>query len=575
MKVSDFVVRFLAARGVTHVFELSGGMITHLLDSAARNGAPKLVSMPHEQAAGFAAEGMARMTGVPGVAFATSGPGATNLLTAIGSCYFDSVPAVFITGQVNRSEIRDRDQKCRQLGFQEMDIVSIAAPITKAAFRALHPEAVGMDLYRAFSLAMSGRRGPVLLDIPMDVQQAEVEGLESWLQAPPIGEVTPKPKIDPAAVLAPFLTALGKRPLVLVGGGVRGSGAHGSVHRLLSALWIPVVHSLMGVDVLNTDHPLNVGLIGSYGNRWANAALAEADTVLVLGSRLDVRQTGADVAAFERGKKIIHVDVDPGELGNHLSDAIPVKSDLGAFAEAALLLSSRPVGGFGCNTFEWRERIATLRAAWPAEAENDLPANEINPNALMRSISRFAIDAGAAAYVVDVGQHQMWAAQSLLIDRQRFITSGGMGAMGFAIPAAVGVALATKRPVVVIAGDGGAQLNLSVLHTIAKLRLPIKIVVANNFGHGMVRQFQASYFEGRSVSTDLTPPSFVEVARAYGIEAWGCTGSWALARELTWLWSKPDAPALLEVAIPAGAHALPKIAFGRGLAEMDPPKPLP
>lgn len=573
-KVSDYVVRFLAAQGVTHAFELAGGMLAHLLDSFSRLQLVRLISTHHEQGAGFAAEGWARMTGTPGVAMATSGPGATNLLTAIGSCYFDSIPAVFITGQVNRHEMRG-ERPIRQLGFQETDIVRIARPITKDAFLVENPAEIGASLERSFRTALAGRKGPVLVDLPMDVQRSVVN-----LPFPRRIQTIPPPAL-PDDTLDALWGELGKaqRPLALVGGGVRSAMAGASCRRALEHLRIPVVSSLMGLDVLPHGHPQRVGLIGSYGNRWANHALGDADLLLVLGSRLDIRQTGTDTEGFGR-RVIFHVDVDPGEINNRVKGVTPIVTDIGAFAET---VCNRPVPWDGWD--EWAASIATLRERWPDTQElKGLPG--LNPNGFLRALGRAS--EAAAAFVVDVGQHQMWAGQSLLIhDGQRLLTSGGMGAMGFALPAAIGAAIASAgRPVVVVAGDGGFQLNIQELQTMVRNRLPIKVVVLNNHAHGMVRQFQESYFESRFQSTVLgyTAPPFAKVASAYGIDARvleteaapaGPEQDAKVAEAMRWLWEDPEAPALLEVGIPTMANAYPKLAFGRPITEMEPnAKPL-
>jgi acetolactate synthase I/II/III large subunit len=568
VRVSDYVVQRLTVQGVTHAYELSGGMLVHLLDSFARQRAIALVSMHHEQAAGFAAEAHARMTGVPGIALATSGPGATNLLTAIGSCFFDSTPAVFITGQVNRNELKG-DRAVRQLGFQETDIVSMARPITKAAVIAADPNEIGTVLDHAFETALAGRRGPVLVDIPMDVQGTLVDLPE------------PRPTLhrpfDAAHVNGEQVTeclralANADRPLVLVGGGVQSGGAVDLVRRAIDHLGVPVVHSLMGADVLSHDHPLRTGMIGTYGNRWSNHALSECDVLLVLGSRLDIRQTGVNTKTFAK-RRIVHVDVDDAEVNNRVVGVDAVIADVGEFC-AALLARTR----LERDWTVWRGHIAEMRSRWPDT--NELRRLEgLNPNRFMRALAQAS--SRATAFIIDVGLHQMWAAQSLVLrPGQRFLTSGGMGSMGFALPAAIGSAFASPgQPVVAVAGDGGFQINIQELQTIVRNRLPIKIVVLNNHSHGMVRQFQESYFESRFQSTVIgyDTPDFAKVASAYGIAGRRLEGDRAassddfVAEALDWLWRDPAAPALLEVDVPIAANAYPKLAFGRPLNEMEP-----
>ena len=563
MKVSDYIASYLQAQGVEVVFDLIGGMIVHLIDSIHVQGAIRIVDMHHEQAASFAAEAAARITGVPGIAMGTSGPGAINLLTGIGSCYFDSTPAIFITGQVNRNEQKG-SKLVRQLGFQETDIVPMAAPITKAAWRINDPEQVPLMLKNAFELALSGRPGPVLLDIPMDVQRTSIN-----VPPPqPLSSVI-NPAIAAAAV-RDMLTALqaAQRPLILAGGGLRSGRAVAAFRQFVQAVKIPVVNSLMGVDALPYADPLRVGMIGSYGNRWSNHAIADADLLLVLGSRLDIRQTGSQTEAFKGDRVIYQVDIDTSEMNNRIQGCIPITAELQPFFQEALRqLSTNPFP----DRAKWLADLAALKQQWPDTDE--LPdIKGINPNVLMHRLAQASTR--AAAYVVDVGQHQMWAAQSLeLTADQRFLTSGGMGAMGFALPAAIGVAVAQPgQPVMLVAGDGGFQLNLQELQTVVRNYLPVKMVILNNHTHGMVRQFQQSYFSERYQSTYIgySAPDFAEVARAYGISALTIDDEAEIGEALAHLWQEPDQPFLLQVMIDTFANVYPKLAFGHPITEMEP-----
>jgi acetolactate synthase-1/2/3 large subunit len=561
LRASDWIAKFLASQGVGAVYEVAGGMIVNLIDALHRDGQVKIVACHHEQAAGFAAEGHARMDGVPGVALGTSGPGAINLLTALGSCHFDSTPAVFITGQVNRHE-RKLDRPIRQLGFQETDVAAMAAPIAKAAWRVETIEELPRRFEEAFRLARSGRPGPVLVDVPLDLQMAEVE------VPVPDGPVPLDPPHDPltaeAAAQAVADLAAAERPLILAGGGLRAGRAVGAFRELVEALGVPVVNSLMGVDVLPFAHPLRVGMIGTYGNRWANIALSRCDALLVLGSRLDIRQTGADTDAFIAGGKIHHIDVDPGEINNRVTGVEALVQDLApALADLA---EAAKAGGPGDHA-EWAQEIADLREKWPDTGE--LPGIEgINPNQVMHQLAH----PSAAAYVADVGQHQMWAAQSVeLQGEQRFLTSGGMGAMGSGLPLAVGAAIESGAPVVSINGDGGFQLNIQELQTLARNHLPVKVVVLDNGSHGMVRQFQESYLDGRYQSTvwGYSAPDFAAVAEAYAIPAQRVEDPAEVESAIAAMWDH-EGPYLLEIAIDLKANAYPKIAFGYPISEMEP-----
>ncbi len=571
MKGSDYCACYLQKRGITHVFELIGGTITYLLDSIQQRTDIRIVSMHHEQGAGFAAEAFARITGLPGIAMATSGPGATNLLTAIGSCYFDSSPAIFITGQINRDE-RKGSLPVRQLGFQETDIVAMARPITKAAFLVDDPADLPRLLEQAFALALEGRPGPVLLDLPMEVQTAEIAADAATYPGSPSGPADAAPKAaGPAAADAFCHAALSdlarsRRPLILAGGGIRVAGGTAAFRRFTAALGVPVVHSLLGVDLLPHDDELRVGMIGLYGNRWANYALCEADALLVIGSRLDSRQTGSDAELFRSGRSIHHIDCDPHELNNRIKGCHTLPLDVSTFLDLCMRLLPPPA-----DHRAWRQLLTQRRCQWPDTAEPG-PVAGINPNRLMQLLSTASGE--AVAFAADVGQHQMWAAQSLRLQaHQRFLTSGGMGAMGFALPAAIGACLASgERPVVVIAGDGGFQINIQELQTIRRNRLPVKIMVLNNHCHGMVRQIQDVAFESRYQSTvwGYDAPSFTAVATGYGIPSALVSREADLPEALRQLWADPSAPFLLEVVIDAAVNAYPKALAGRPLAEMEP-----
>jgi acetolactate synthase-1/2/3 large subunit len=566
VKAAQHIAGVLAAEGVTHVFEVVGGTIAHLIDTFHADEALTLVSVHHEQAAAFAADGFARATGVPGVAMATSGPGATNLLTGLASCYFDSVPAVFLTGQVRRDELTG-DRGVRQQGFQETDVVAMASPVAKAAWRLDHADEIPVRVREAFAIARSDRPGPVLVDIPADLQSRPV--------GPPsrdrvVAARAPDPGEDEVCAALGALQRA-ERPLVLVGGGIRAGGARAALRRWADLTRVPVVHSLMAVDALPCDHPARVGMIGAYGNRWANLAIGRADALLVLGSRLDIRQTGADVAFFG-ARTIHHVDCDPAEVNNRVHGCRAVLGDVRAFLEQAAALAGRaPVRP------AWTAEIAALRERWPDTAElAGVPG--INPNRLMHELSRAS--AAAAVFVADVGQHQMWAAQSLApAAHQRFVTSGGLGAMGYALPAALGASLSLGgAPVVVIAGDGGFQVNIQELQTVVETGAPLKMVVLDNGTHGMVRQFQASYFGRRFASSTwgYSAPDFARVAEAYGIAARTISRPDEVAGALAEAWRDPASAFLLCVKIDPEANAYPKIAFGRPITEMEPfARPVP
>ncbi len=564
IKVSEYIAEFLRVQKVDHVFEVAGGMITHILDAVYQLGYTNIISVHHEQAAAFAADAYGRATGKPGVALATSGPGATNLLTGIASCYFDSSPAIFITGQVNTYEQKG-DLKIRQLGFQETDIISMAKPITKKCFQINVAEQIEAIMHEAYELAISGRPGPVLIDIPMNIQRAEIN-------------VSPIKEIERIKIASNYLTGQldtlseaiknAKRPLILLGRGIQCASSEKELLQFIELTQIPVVTSLLALDTISFEHPLRAGFIGTYGNRWANLAIGSADSLIVIGSRLDVRQTGADVNGFRQNKTIFHIDCDESEINNRVKECVSIVADAKDFLDQANShLASHNFPSFSA----WIDEINLLKKSWPDVNElKDFQG--INPNYFMHVLSKSSED--AIGYVADVGNHQMWAAQSLEIHaKQMFVTSGGMGAMGFALPAAVGLSLASgKKPVVVIVGDGAFQMNIQELQTVVRNRIPLKIIVINNNCLGMIRQFQDSYFEGRYQSTywGYTAPDFSAIAAAYGIAAKTISTTEEIDAGTRLLWEKDDEPFLLQVMVSPHMNVYPKIAFGRPISEMEP-----
>jgi len=549
--VSDYIAQFLADKKVPAVFELSGGMIAFITDAISQLGVTSIVNVRHEQAAGFAAEGASRVLGLPSVALATSGPGATNLITAIGSAYFDSTPIVFITGQVNQAELRINPEQ-RQNGFQELDIVNVVKSITKFAVQVRTPEELILALEEAWNLSQDGRPGPVLVDIPIDVQQMRVNDRSLLSVASPQFVQLPSESIDFSEVTK--LISQSKFPLILAGGGIRSADAVVDFRRFVESAGLPVVYSLMGVDALSSDSKFRVGLIGSYGNRWANRTLSKADTLLVLGSRLDVRQTGGSVASFMEGKKIIRVDIDDHELTGRIKADLDLKCSISEF------LADEEIRKIRFDSSPFMELISTWKGQYPAEKEQ---TSEImlNPNYLMHWISR--VFSTSRGYVVDVGQHQMWAAQSLeLTSDQRFLTSGGMGAMGFSIPAAIGSAVARDGKWVVIAGDGCVQLSIAELHTLKHYQLSVAVCVINNLQLGMVAQFQEENMDSRYVATrdGYSAPDFVEVSKAFGIPSIRIESDGDLRRAEEFIANWEDGPILLEFMVSNLAKALPKLA---------------
>ncbi len=565
MLVSEYIATFLKNQGVNHIFVLTGGMVSHLLDGFFRKNYFSIVTVHHEQAAAFAADGYSRVRNVPGVAVATSGPGAVNLLTGIGSCYYDSVPAVFITGQVNTYEQKG-DKKVRQLAFQEHDILTMARPICKKVYNGDSPEKIPEILQDAWETALEGRPGPVLIDIPMNIQRSE---LSDELVIPTrIKQVKRSGRFDDEiqSFLVDFRAA--KRPLILAGRGIRASGSTELFRQIVGHLKVPVVFSLLGLDTLEFDNPYRLGFIGVYGNRWANIALKEADFLLVVGSRLDIRQTGADTESFSKGKKIVHVDIEKDEINERIKGCLPVVGDLNHFLEDLMEVVRNE--SFFIRE-EWQDYVFELKTKYP-DTNEQKKAGSINPNSFVHELATRSEE--AACILSDVGNHQMWMAQSFELKKgQSFITSGGMGSMGYSLPAAIGACLALrKKTVVSVSGDGGFQINIQELETVVRNKLPIKMVVINNQSLGMIRQFQDSYFGKRHISSawDYSSPDFEKIAKAYGISSFTIHTKGDISTGLSKLWDSPDEPFLLQVMIPSDINAYPKISFGNPLDRMEP-----
>ncbi len=552
--VADYIAQFFSKKSVPAVFQLSGGMIAFITDAIDRNGSPRIINNRHEQGAGFAAEGVSRVLGIPGVAMGTSGPGATNLITPIASCFFDSVPTIFLTGQVRRDEIKKSVDQ-RQNGFQELDICEVVKPITKSVWHIHSAEQVSEILEAAWIECQSGRPGPVLIDIPIDVQQEPMPHTERQESRSEENlESTTSKELIEIFIKIKELIESASNPLVLVGGGVRGSGVSEKVREFLHESQLPHVVSLMGIDGADHQSENFIGFIGSYGNRWANNALAKSDVLLVLGSRLDVRQTGADVKKFSRNKKIIRVDIDTAELDGR------IKADMSVECNLEQIIDYFLENKLELNHSVLVETAVATKKLNPQESEQKLELT-LNPTIAVNAISEIFKDSNG--YIVDVGQHQMWAAQSLSLEpKQRFITSGGLGAMGFALPAAIGACLGKSGQWVVIVGDGCLQLSSQELQTISHYELPITICVFNNSQHGMVAQFQEENMDSRFVGTrdGYSNPNFRLLASSYGIENYAIVKDLKDLEKLESICADfSSGPALIEIIIENSAKALPKM----------------
>ncbi len=519
MKVSDYIIEFLVEKKIDKAFHYIGKN-AHLCDSIDKNKAIENVFTLHEQSAGFAAEAYARVTGKTGVASTTSGPGATNLVTAIGSCFFDSVPTMFITGQVNTYECKNASEcennaPVRQIGFQETDIVSIVKPITKHAVLIDDLRNLRYELEKAYFLSQEGRKGPVLIDLPLNLTYRDYspETEKSFYDSETYKKASEEKYIgDDTIEKAVELIANSSRPVILIGGGARMSDVESELMTLLNKTNIPIVYSLMGKDLIKTDYKYNLGFIGSYGNRYANLTLANSDLLIVLGSRLDARQTGREITTFAREAKIIHVDLDEYEMGRRM------KIDLLIHADVKNFINKLNTKNIDVKIESWLKKVLSYKERYSSLYTID--KKEKIPNKIIDHISKHLKTDDIIC--IDVGINQMWAAQSLEITgEQRALFSGGMGAMGFALPAAIGATLATGKRAIVIVGDGGFQINIQELEIIKRRQLPIKIFIMNNALLGMVSLMQNTHLDKNLIGTkdDYSVPNFKNIGNAYGIKS--------------------------------------------------------
>ncbi|HET8631148.1 MAG TPA: biosynthetic-type acetolactate synthase large subunit [Thermomicrobiales bacterium] len=492
----------LVQAGVELLFGYPGGAVIPLYDVLSGYGDRlRHVLVRHEQWAAHAAEGYARATGKVGVCLVTSGPGATNLVTGLADAMLDSVPVVAITGQVGIPMI-GKD------AFQEVDIVGVTLPITKHSYLVEDAADLPRVVAEAFHLARSGRPGPVLIDIPKSVLVARTEPAEPVVVDLPGYRPTRHGNINQIKTAARLLAAA-ERPVVMAGHGVAIAGATEELRQLVERCDLPVAFTLHGLGTLPTGHPHALGLMGMHGHAHVNHAVDKCDLLLNVGARFDDRATGR-VDAFAPHATIIHIDIDPAEIGKNVRTDVPIVGDA-RHVLARLLEHVEPT-----RHDAWRAEIAGWRVPPPAP---DLHAETgtISPFALLAALRDAT--AGEAIVTADVGQHQMWAAQHLRVERpERWITSGGLGTMGFGLPAAIGAQLGRPDAEVwAVVGDGGFQMSLAELATVAQERLPVKVAILNNGYLGMVRQWQDLFHNRNYAATPISGPDFVALARAYGI----------------------------------------------------------
>ena len=555
MNGARWLAQALVAEGVDTLFGYPGGTIMPFYDALHGTPALKHVLVRHEQGAAFAANGYARASGRVGVCVATSGPGASNLVTGIADAMLDSVPMVVLTGQVPTT-LMGTD------AFQELDVFAMTLPMVKHSFIARRVDELPMMVAEAFRLARSGRPGPVLIDLPKDVQMADATHLPAHAPLPVDAVEAPK---DASLHEALALISQAQRPVLYGGGGIALGDALQDFRTFVDATQIPTVLTLKGLGALPTKHPLNLGMLGMHGSRAANLAVQESDLLIVVGARFDDRATGK-LAEFAPHARVVHMDLDACEIGKLRSADAGVRGDLRTtLTKLTLPCAAHLHGRNGAARKAWRAQCQ--QRAQQHAARYDAPGKSVYAPALLKRLSELAPDAVVAC---DVGQHQLWVAQHWRMDHPRkHLTSGALGAMGFGIPAAMGAQEADRgKQVICVSGDGSILMNIQELATLRRYDLPVKIVLLDNQALGMVRQWQELFFDKRYSEIDLSDnPDFVAVARAFGIEAMHIERADEIDGALRALLDAKG-PALLHVAIDTAANVWPLVPPNRSNSEM-------
>ena len=552
----------LKRHGVKHIFGYPGGAILPIYDELYRfeaRGELQHILVRHEQAAAHAADGYARATGKVGVCFGTSGPGATNLVTGIANAHMDSIPLVIITGQVARSYIGSD-------AFQETDIFGITLPIVKHSYVARNAKEVARIIAEAFYIASTGRPGPVLVDIPKDVGLEECDYIPVEPKDVKLCGYSPVTEGELEKInTAIALIAEAERPLLYLGGGAIASSAHTQIAELAERYQIPVTTTLMGIGSFDEHHPLSVGMLGMHGTAYANFAVGNCDLLIAVGARFDDRVTGK-LDEFAKGAKVIHIDIDPAEVGKNRTPDVPIVGDVRQVLEQ-MLQRTREIDYplHPQKTTPWLKRINQWKSDYPLVVPTY--PDTLSPQEVIVEVGR---QAPQAYYTTDVGQHQMWAAQFLKNGPRRWISSAGLGTMGFGLPAAMGVQIALpEEPVICISGDASFQMNLQELATVAQYGMRVKVVIVNNGWQGMVRQWQETFYGERYSASEMesAAPNFELLAQAFGIKGMTIRDRSQLAPAITEMLAH-DGAVILNVHVNRNENCYPMVAPGKSNTQM-------
>jgi acetolactate synthase-1/2/3 large subunit len=571
IKVSDFVAQFIAEQNIKHVFSISGGASLHLIHSVAEHDSLVNICPHHEQAAAMAADAYSRISGNMGAAIATSGPGATNLITGICCAYYDSVPVLYITGQVSTFRLKD-SRDIRQKGFQETEIVKMIKPVTKYAVIVKDKNRIQYELGKAVYMARSGRPGPVLIDIPDNLQREyiELDKLESFVE-----EKEDDQGIDAQMIKDCFsMINNANRPVLVIGWGVYLSDAAEDAVELAKALKIPLLTTWACVDLFPSDFPYLVGTFGTHGTRHGNFTIQNADLILSIGSRLDTHATGSPPSSFAREARKIINDISDGELKKHEEDGIgidiAVNLDAGKFIRGLLdnihLYNSS-------EYMEWKNYISDLKQAYPVLPAYVSNNDEIDPYIFVDTLSSLSYE--EECFFIDTGCVLPWIMQAFKTKKkQRLFHAFNNTPMGYALPGSIAASLfLDKKRVICLTGDGGLQINIQELATIAHHNLPVKIIVIDNNGYAMIRQTQDQWLGSKYIASSpdggVSMPDFVEVAKAYGLQACSIKNNSSLKEKLKkFLISKNGG--LCSIKINENKRVVPQTKYGRPIEDSEP-----
>ena len=574
MNLSDFVLNFLVKKQIKDVFLITGGAISFMVDAFSRNKKIKYTCVAHEQAAAMMADAYSRLGPNLSCSMVTSGPGATNLITGIACSWFDSIPALHITGQVNSYEMQGAQngtKKTRQVGFQETNIVDIVKPITKFSYQIKNPKEIKYILEKAVYIAQSGRPGPVLIDIPMNFQKANLDFKK--LKGFDLPKKKINKKIDKNINTTIKLINLSKRPIILLGGGIKISKSEVLLDQILKKINIPIVTTWSGVDVIDHNQKKYIGNVGVYGSRAANFAIQNSDFILSLGSRLDTRVTGGVPKTFARNAKIVAVDIDKHELSKQrgLNLHLKINENLNIFLKK---INNKKILKSNEEHLNWLNKCFNWKLKYPiVKKEYYNQKKFVNPYIFFNEIS--SLLRNDSIIIADTGGHLTWAIQSIKVKKgQRFISAFGNSPMGYALPAAIGASiLKNKSKVVCINGDGSIQINIQELQTVVANKLPIKLIVLNNNGYGIIKQFQDLYLNKRYEATNskkhVTNPDFKKVSKAYGINYTLIKNNKDIKNKMKKILFS-NKPEFIEVLLKPDQKIIPKLQFGNPIEDLSP-----